>query len=316
MLLSLAANFPCGKPSCWKYELTWKCIHLGTAGGLTAARTLSPGLAKPKVEIHYKIQEAFRGGEIRGGWVRDQGGGGLEVWSCRTPRAERHQERSCVSGIRGFITEQHPGWAQYVHVLPLGHMHTCPGNWLSLSDAGCPRKTAHSRTGKTNTHALQRRVVPAQSTHGIDWDPSSLSIHLYPAPQAPPFCFPHCSHSNRNLVTSPSNYSLLTASSCLRIKTKALREAYRAPAHFTALCPCSLLQPPWPVSFSTSPCFLQPQDIGTRSSLWHLTPPPQPRHSFHLSAQLLLPQKAILLQHMFAWHRVHPPWLLSPCNLY
>lgn len=143
-----------------------------------------------------------------------------------------------------------------------------------------------------------------------------LSLHLYPAPQAPPFCFPHCSHSNRNLVTSPSNYSLLTASSCLRIKTKALREAYRAPAHFTALCPCSLLQPPWPVSFSTSPCFLQPQDIGTRSSLWHLTPPPQPQHSFHLSAQLLLPQKAILLQHTFAWHRVHPPWLPSPCNLY
>jgi len=55
MLLSLTVNLPCGEPSCQKHEVIKRYIHLGTAGGPIAVKTLSFDLEKPKLEIDDKL---------------------------------------------------------------------------------------------------------------------------------------------------------------------------------------------------------------------------------------------------------------------
>lgn len=56
MLLTFAVNLPHGEPSCWKHEVVRRYIHLGTAGGPTAIKTLSTDLANLELGKDYKIQ--------------------------------------------------------------------------------------------------------------------------------------------------------------------------------------------------------------------------------------------------------------------
>lgn len=171
----------------------------------------------------------------------------------------------------------------------------------------------HSMTGKTNTQAFHRHRV----IHLINLDLSNLftkafSIVVSPVPWGP---FPFVSNATATVTEIAScythNYNLSITSYCPQNKVQNPSWGLQGSCLPHCTLPLlSVLQPPWSFSVSTSPCFLQPQDICLCSSLWHLNTLHRPRHSFHLSAHLLLHQ------HTYVWHHVHTSWLLSQCNLH
>lgn len=101
MLLSLAINFLCQEPSCWKHEVIRRYIHWGQQE-VQLQQTLKPDLGKFKLEIDCKIQEDFREREIKGD--RELGKEIKEKMDVNSGpegclELKRRQEKSCISGI-------------------------------------------------------------------------------------------------------------------------------------------------------------------------------------------------------------------------
>lgn len=169
-LVEMDVDIPCCYPSLWRTQLLEKWGHKKVYSPGDSRRSNCSKDSKP---WHCQTQTRNRLQNLIGVQRRDQRGqsawkkksrkDGLKVRSCRTLGLKRYQERSCISGMLRSITEQHPGWAQSLHVLSLGHTHIIHKIDFSCQMLADTWKTAHSMTGKTNTWALLTWTSPTCS---------------------------------------------------------------------------------------------------------------------------------------------------------